>query len=194
MPSSRSSAHEATVYVGRVMASKHRCNRNASKGAESSLAHLRQPLLLQVDGTPGLPPGGLAGIGVVVRWPTGGVITSRCLRATALTCNEAEYQAVIAGLELMQRNFAGAPVRCMSDSRVVVEQLTGRCQVRAGRLEPLYARAAALVAQFERLEIIAIPRTLNRLADALAWEALSGRRRIIHYESPDSDVKVESRK
>jgi ribonuclease HI len=139
---------------------------------------LRRPLLLQVDGTPGLPARGLAGIGLVVRWPAGGIITSRCLRAPAQTCNEAEYQALIAGLELMHSNFAGVAVRCMSDSRVVVDQITGRCRVRAGPLEPLYARAMTLVAQFAQLEIVAIPRELNRLADALAWEALSGRRQI----------------
>jgi len=150
-------------------------------------AHSGRPLLLQVDGTPGQPARGMAGIGLVVRWPTGGVITSRCLRAPALTCNEAEYQALIAGLAFMQRHFAGTPVRCMSDSRVVVDQLTGRCRVRAGSLEPLYTRASTLVAQFERLDLVAIPRTLNRLADALAWEALSGRHRIIRYESADPD-------
>lgn len=169
------------------MATKQRADNGAPPLTGLALTRLRRPLLLQVDGTPGLPARGIAGIGLVVRWPGGGVITSRCLRAPALTCNEAEYQAVIAGLAFMLERFAGAPVRCMSDSRVVVDQLTGRSRVRAGPLEPLYARALALTTQFARIEIVAIPRELNRLADALAWEALAGRRQIIRFESPDPD-------
>lgn len=140
-----------------------------------------QPLLLQVDGTPGAHPHGMAGIGVVVRGRWGQVLMSRGFCIPARTCTEAEYCAVIAGLELVLRRYPGFQVRCMSDSRVVIEQLKGSCRVRQGSLQRLHGQATALAQQFTHLEFVAIPRALNRLADALAWEALGGRRGIMRF-------------
>lgn len=133
-------------------------------------------LLLQVDGTPGALLRGVAGLGIVVRDAAGNVLAWRCLRAPAATNNEAEYQALIAGFELMLERYPGAPVCCMTDSRIAVEQIAGRSAVRAPALLPLHARACTLAGQFAELRLLAIPRELNRLADALAWEALGGRR------------------
>lgn len=88
-------------------------------------------LLVQVDGTPGSPPRGVAGIGVVVRSPRGNLLCTRCLRAPAHTNNEAEYQAIIVGLNLVLEHYPGVAVRFMSDSQVVVDQFCGRAAVRA---------------------------------------------------------------
>jgi ribonuclease HI len=132
-------------------------------------------VLLQVDGTPGAQRRGIAGLGMVVRDRSGQVLIWHCGRAPAYTSNEAEYQAVIMGLAVMLRHYPDASVRCLSDSRVIVEQMCGRAAVRAASLQPLYAQATALARQFSHIEFIAIPRDLNRLADALAWEALGGR-------------------
>lgn len=132
-------------------------------------------LLVQVDGTPGQPPRGMAGLGVVVRDTAGLVLAWTCERAPAATNNEAEYLAVIAGLTFVLERYPGAIVRCLTDSRVVVEQLSGRNAVRAVALQPLHARALTLTRQCGKVTFIAIPRELNRLADALAWEALDGR-------------------
>jgi len=133
-------------------------------------------LILQVDGTPGTPPRGTAGLGLVVRNRAGRVVAWECATAPATTNNEAEYQAVIAGLALAQRRFPGAPLRCLTDSQIVVEQLAGRSRVRAASLLPLHTRATALARQAGHVTFVLIPRELNRLADALAWEALDGRR------------------
>ena len=131
-------------------------------------------LLLQVDGTPGSRQRGIAGLGIVVRNASGHVLTWRCLQAPARTSNEAEYQAVIAGLRLVLHSYPGLPVRCLSDSRIVVEQITGQSAVRAATLRPLHTQAMDLVRQFDQLTFRFLPRELNRLADALAWEALGG--------------------
>lgn len=120
----------------------------------------------------------MAGLGVVVRGQRGLILTWRCAQAPAATCNEAEYQAVICGLGLMLERYPGAQVRCLSDSRVVVDQLSGRCPVRAEGLRPLHALAAQLAANIGPVEFVHIPRELNRLADALAWEALGGRQQL----------------
>jgi ribonuclease HI len=96
-------------------------------------------------------------------------------QAPALTNNEAEYQAVIAGLEVMLHHFHGISVRCLTDSQIVVYQMTGQARVRAAALQPLHQQATELVQQIGQVEFLTIPRPLNRLADSLAWEAVSGR-------------------
>lgn len=133
------------------------------------------PLLVQVDGATGASPRGVAGLGIVLRNAQGVIIDTCVLRAPAQTNNEAEYQALIAGLELARQRYPQATLRCLSDSRVVLEQLLGRSRVRATALKPLHQRATALIAQFTQVELVLIPRDFNRLADALAWEALNGR-------------------
>jgi ribonuclease HI len=139
--------------------------------------------MLQVDGTPGSPPRGQAGIGIVVRGAWGQILTTRCIRAPALTSNAAEYQALIAGLTLMLDAYPTAPVRCVSDSKVIVDQLNGVAAIRAPQLIPLYHQARELLRQFAQIKLIAIPRELNQLADALAWEALGGRSALIRFGS-----------
>jgi ribonuclease HI len=81
----------------------------------------------------------------------------------------------------MHESYPDAPLRCVSDCKVIIDQLSGRCAVRAARLQPLHAQASALVRLFARIELVAIPRELNQLADALAWEALGGRRSLMRY-------------
>jgi ribonuclease HI len=132
-------------------------------------------LLLQVDGTPGGGQSGIAGLGVIVRAVDGQVLVSRAVRAYAATSGEAEYLAIIAGLELMIARFPNTTVRVLSDHAPAVEQLSGRAAVRAERLKQLHTRASALVLLLPRVEFVAITREVNRLADALAWEALGGR-------------------
>lgn len=111
----------------------------------------------------------------IIRGPLGHIWTWRCGSLAAATCNEAEYQAVIFGLQLVLERFPQAGVRCLTDSRVVVDQLAGRVAVRTAGLAPLHARAAALARKLPAVQFVHIPRELNRLADALAWEGLEGR-------------------
>jgi ribonuclease HI len=138
-------------------------------------------LLVQVDGTPGAPPDGLAGVGAVVRDAGGRVLSWRYARMVARTNNEAEYQAVIFGLELVLERYPGAAVRCLTDSRIVVDQIAGRSAVHARALQALHAQALMLTRRFARIEFVAIPRALNRLADALAWEAREGRAQLVGF-------------
>jgi ribonuclease HI len=117
-------------------------------------------------------------VGVVVRTPHGAVLHWHAARVRAHTCNEAEYQALIVGLTLVRRHYPAAHICCLSDSQVVIDQMCGRAAVRAGALQPLHTEARVLAKQCRRITFLLIPRELNRLADALAWEALGGQRSI----------------
>lgn len=136
-------------------------------------------LWLQVDATPGLTSDGMAGISIVVRRHDGQIIRWHLARAPARTSNEAEYQAIIAGLAFMHTHFPMAAVQCFTDSKIAADQLNGRCALRAHALKPLHQHAQQLRQQFATCAIHAIPREYNRLADALAWEALTGQHKLV---------------
>jgi len=128
-------------------------------------------LLLYVDGA--IRPNA-TGLGVVVRERTGRVLTWRSKRLPrAMTCNQAEYEALILGLEVA-RTLKLDRVEVRSDSQVVVNQMLGRFSVRKRALRHLHARASAAVALLEDVDLVHVPRERNRLADALANEAADG--------------------
>lgn len=110
----------------------------------------------------------------MIRAPGGSILHWQHGILPAHTSNAAEYQAVIFGLQVVLGNYGSAALRCLSDSRVVVDQLSGRAAVRAPGLMPLHAQTVALLARLPPVTFVHIPRELNRLADALAWEALLG--------------------
>jgi ribonuclease HI len=94
-----------------------------------------------------------------------------------MTCNEAEYAAVIFGLERLVALPPGrrpGGIQVYSDSRVVVDGLTGRAAIQVPALRRAAARVQRLAARFERVTFQHLPREQNRLADALAGEALAG--------------------
>jgi 8-oxo-dGTP diphosphatase len=87
------------------------------------------------------------------------------------TNNYAEYTAVILALE-RALTLGAREVELVLDSKLVVEQLTGRWKVRHAAIRPLVDRAQALLAQFARWTLRHEPRAANVAADALANLAL----------------------
>jgi len=115
------------------------------------------------------------GLGVVIRDGQGQVLAwrSKCL-PRAMTCNEAEYEALILGLEAVHP-FCPQEVCFRLDSLVVVNQMRGVFAVRDAALQRLNARARQLVAHLPRVVFSHVGRRHNRLADALAQEAAEGK-------------------
>ncbi|MFB9236125.1 bifunctional RNase H/acid phosphatase [Plantactinospora siamensis] len=115
---------------------------------------------------------GPAGYGAVVRDPVDGqVLLERSDSIGVATNNVAEYRGLIAGLEAAAE-LGAARVAVRMDSKLVVEQMCGRWQIRNPGLRPLAARAAALVDRFDSVDFEWIPRDRNRHADALANAAM----------------------
>lgn len=83
------------------------------------------------------------------------------------TNNVAEYRAAIEGLRIAAERGARAVV-LRSDSRLLVEQLSGRFRVKAPRLQRLHEEARELLAGFEQVTIEHVPREFNAEADRLA--------------------------
>lgn len=100
------------------------------------------------------------------------------------TNNVAEYRGLIAGLEAAAAAGAGE-VAVSMDSKLVVEQMSGRWRVKHPDLVVLQQQAAALAAGFDRVTYTWIPRAQNAHADRLANEAMdAGTGKPVAVEKP----------
>lgn len=91
------------------------------------------------------------------------------------TNNEAEYQAVILALEWMTDNLSEKlpeKIEFKADSKLVVEQLSGRFKIKNLRLQSLHAKVRELEKKFTGITYIYIPRAQNYQADKLVNEIL----------------------
>jgi len=87
------------------------------------------------------------------------------------TNNVAEYRGLIAGLEEAAK-VGATEVDVSMDSKLVVEQMSGRWKVKHPDIAALHQQATALSARFERITFTWIPRAKNSHADRLANEAM----------------------
>ncbi|SBT65128.1 probable phosphoglycerate mutase [Micromonospora sediminicola] len=128
-------------------------------------------MVIEADGGSRGNPGP-AGYGAVVRDPeTGEVLAERSASIGTATNNVAEYRGLIAGLEAAAE-LGAVEVEARMDSKLVVEQMCGRWQIKHPGLRPLAAQAAGLVGRFAAVRFVWVPRERNRHADALANAAM----------------------
>jgi probable phosphoglycerate mutase len=115
---------------------------------------------------------GPAGYGAVVKdADSGEPLAERSEFLGTATNNVAEYSGLIAGLAAAAE-LGAREVEVRMDSKLVIEQMSGRWQIKHPGLRPLAAQAAALVRRFETVRFTWIPRERNRHADALANRAM----------------------
>ena len=110
---------------------------------------------------------GPAGIGIVLKTPTGETALAWGAPIGKATNNVAEYQAVIEGLK-KALELEVARIRIFSDSELLVRQVQGTYKVKNSGLRPLHAQVVALLGGFRTWAVHHIPREENAEADALA--------------------------
>jgi ribonuclease HI len=87
------------------------------------------------------------------------------------TNNVAEYQALIAGLEIaLDRGVERLDV--FLDSELVVRQVNGRYKVKDAGLKPLHQQACVLLSKFHEVDVKHVRREQNAAADALVNQAI----------------------
>jgi broad specificity phosphatase PhoE/ribonuclease HI len=129
-------------------------------------------LAVEADGGSRGNPGP-AGYGAVVRdGRTGEVLAELSDSLGVTTNNVAEYSGLIAGLRAAVRLAPGADVEVRLDSKLVVEQMSGRWQIKHPGIRPLAADAQRLARQLGRVTYTWVPRARNAHADRLANEAM----------------------
>ncbi len=87
------------------------------------------------------------------------------------TNNEAEYQALIDGLNYCVDNSI-KEIQVFLDSNLVVEQVNKNFKVKAGNLKVLNSKVDDLIQEFNFIEINHVYREENKRADQLANMAL----------------------
>jgi len=115
---------------------------------------------------------GPAGYGSVVWSADRSIVLAEAKQAIGqATNNVAEYRGLIAGLE-EAANLNATEVAVSMDSKLVVEQMSGRWKVKHPDLAELNAQARSLASRFDRISYTWIPRAENSHADRLANEAM----------------------
>ncbi|MBI4122535.1 MAG: ribonuclease HI family protein [Parcubacteria group bacterium] len=114
---------------------------------------------------------GPAGIGVVIADAKGTVKKEISEYIGEATNNQAEYQALIRGLEAAHKLDA-SEVAVVMDSELVVKQLQREYKVRNAELGALFVKAWNLLQGFQRYSIKHVLRSKNKGADALVNKAL----------------------
>jgi probable phosphoglycerate mutase len=102
---------------------------------------------------------------------TGDVLAERQAGLGHTTNNVAEYSGLIAGLTAA-RDLGATAVDVRMDSKLVVEQMSGRWQIKHATLQTLAQQARELVDGFGEVTFEWIPRERNKDADRLANEAM----------------------
>jgi ribonuclease HI len=114
---------------------------------------------------------GPAAFGYVLETEDGTVLDARGEAIGVATNNVAEYKALIAGLE-KALELGVDDLEVVSDSELLVRQMTGVYRVKNRGLMPLSLDAAALARQLGHVRYTAVRREENELADRLVNEAL----------------------
>jgi ribonuclease HI len=116
---------------------------------------------------------GPAAFGYVLETLDGTVLDARGERIGVATNNVAEYRALIAGLQKAVE-LGVRDLEVVSDSELLVKQMTGEYRVKNEALRNLSIQAARLARELDRVAYRAVRREQNELADSLVNEALDG--------------------
>lgn len=128
-------------------------------------------VVIEADGGSRGNPGP-AGYGAVVRTADRSTVLAEAKQDIGVaTNNVAEYRGLIAGLDDALK-LGATEAAVFLDSKLLVEQMSGRWKVKHPGLIELHAQARKLAARFDRISYAWIPRARNSHADRLANEAM----------------------
>ncbi|MEU8811523.1 bifunctional RNase H/acid phosphatase [Streptomyces anthocyanicus] len=135
---------------------------------------------------------GPAGYGAVVLDPvTGEALVEAAEYLGVVTNNVAEYRGLLAGLHAAAELDPDATVHVRMDSKLVVEQMSGRWKIKHPDMKPLAAEAARVFPP-GRVTYEWIPRASNKHADRLANEAMDAGARGEAWSPSDSTAELDA--
>ncbi|MGV9644660.1 bifunctional RNase H/acid phosphatase [Streptomyces sp. NPDC004822] len=135
---------------------------------------------------------GPAGYGaVVIDAATGQTLAERAEYLGIATNNVAEYRGLVAGLRAAHELDPAATVHVRMDSKLVIEQMSGRWKIKHPDMKPLASEAARIFPP-GRVTYEWIPRERNKHADRLANEAMDAGKRGERWSAQDSTAELEA--
>ncbi|MGW0799136.1 bifunctional RNase H/acid phosphatase [Streptomyces sp. NPDC002692] len=136
---------------------------------------------------------GPAGYGsVVIDAATGETLREAAEYIGFATNNVAEYRGLVAGLKAARELDPTATVRVRMDSKLVVEQMSGRWKIKHPDMKPLAAEAARILPPAQ-VTYEWIPRERNKHADRLANEAMDAGKRGEQWSPSESTAELDAR-
>ncbi len=131
-------------------------------------------LIVEADGGSRGNPGIAAGGAVVIDESTGEVLAEVGIFVGVATNNVAEYSGLLAGLTRARQIDAHAPIHVRMDSKLVVEQMSGRWKIKHPDMRELALEAQSVIAG-SPVTFEWIAREFNSRADAVANRSMDRR-------------------
>lgn len=128
------------------------------------LQHRIQPWELKFDGS---STEASAGAGIVITSSKGVKTAISFNLAFPCTNNQAEYEALVIGLEVL-KDLGARDVLLTEDSQLVLKQLSGKFKCTSISLAPYYTAASQILDDFDEVSFVHVPRLENWEADELA--------------------------
>ena len=128
-------------------------------------------VLIEADGGSRGNPGPAGSGAVLIDFNSGTILAEIALFIGVATNNVAEYRAVLAAIELANEIAPDAKLLVRMDSKLVVEQMSGRWKVKNEGMQDLAAQMHRAIGSRE-VTFEWIPREQNSKADSLANEAM----------------------
>jgi ribonuclease H / adenosylcobalamin/alpha-ribazole phosphatase len=129
-------------------------------------------LIVEADGGSRGNPG-LAGYGAVIRDARSGEVLAEVSEPIGrATNNVAEYGGLLAGLRAAAKLVPGAETEVRMDSRLVVEQMSGRWKIKHPDLRQLAEQVSQAARSLGLVTYTWVPRERNTHADRLANQAM----------------------
>jgi probable phosphoglycerate mutase len=134
---------------------------------------------------------GPAAYGTVVKDASGAVLREIAEHIGTASNNVAEYRGLIAGLEAVRELDPTASVEARLDSKLIVEQMSGRWKVKHPDMRELALRARDVLPP-ANVTYVWVPRERNKHADRLANEALDAAARGEDWSPADSTAELRA--
>jgi ribonuclease HI len=109
---------------------------------------------------------GPAAIGIVIKDENDKVLKQHSQFIGEATNNQAEYRALIKGLELA-KEYKPTEINCYLDSELVTKQMQQKFRVKDRDLQPLFIKVWNLALNYKKVNFYHISRELNKEADKL---------------------------
>ncbi|MCC5034751.1 bifunctional RNase H/acid phosphatase [Streptomyces sp. WAC 00631] len=137
----------------------------------------KRRFIVEADGGSRGNPGPAGYGAVVLDAATGEPLAEAAEFIGTATNNVAEYRGLIAGLRAARTLDPDAEIQVRMDSKLVVEQMSGRWKIKHPDMRPLAAEAKTIFPTPGQVSYTWIPREKNKHADRLANEAMDAGKR-----------------
>ncbi|MFJ9705812.1 bifunctional RNase H/acid phosphatase [Streptomyces sp. NPDC101234] len=152
---------------------------------------MAREFIVEADGGSRGNPGPAGYGAVVIDAATGETLTEAAEYLGVVTNNVAEYRGLLAGLRAAHDLDPAAAVHVRMDSKLVIEQMSGRWKIKHPDMKPL-AMQAGRIFPAEQVTYEWIPREQNKHADRLANEAMDAGKRGEQWSAAASTAELDA--